>query len=128
MSQQSPEVSGKLADIRAILQKLGMRSEMEQAEQMQAQSSAYHFDPENIAPPKVQKQLLDLLHWRDNVFRVINKTIEVLGLSELFEAWRNAINACKVPCRLSCSSILTRAIRCVYYSCTYITVCAFAFR
>ncbi|KAF9041808.1 heterokaryon incompatibility Het-C [Hymenopellis radicata] len=94
ISQQStPEVSGKLADIRAILKKLGMGSEMEQAEQMQAQSSAYHFDPDNIAPPEVQKQLLDLLHWRDNVFRVINKTIDLLGLSELFEAWINAINA-----------------------------------
>ena len=40
---------------------------------MQAQSQAYRFDPDNIAPPEVQHQLLALLKWRDGVYRDILK-------------------------------------------------------
>ena len=62
---------------------------------MQAQSKAYHFDPNNIAPPEVQRQLFGLLKWRDNVYRNVVAKIEMVpGLDDLLEELTNALNAC----------------------------------
>ena len=63
---------------------------------MQAQAKAYHFDPDNVAPPEVRQQLWNLLKWRDNIYRDIIKKIEMIpGLSELIDNLTNALNACK---------------------------------
>jgi hypothetical protein len=62
---------------------------------MHEQSKAYHFDPDNIAPPEVQRQLLDLLKWRDNIMREITEKIEMIpGLADLVDEFTNALNAC----------------------------------
>ena len=68
---------------------------MGQADEMQAQAKAYHFDPDNVAPPEVREQLWQLLKWRDNVYRDIIKKIEMVpGLSDLIDNLTNALNAC----------------------------------
>jgi hypothetical protein len=83
---------------KAILDKLligGSNEKMSQSEQMHKQSKAYHFDPGNIAPPEVQRQLFELLEWRDNIMRDITETIEMVpGLSDLVDEFTNALNAC----------------------------------
>ncbi len=62
---------------------------------MHEQSKAYHFDPNNIAPPEVQRQLMDILTWRDDIMRDITEKIEMVpGLSDLVDEFTNAINAC----------------------------------
>ena len=71
---------------------------MNAADDMQAKSKAYNFDPDNIAPPEVQQQLFELLKWRDNIYRDIIKKIEMVpGLSDLIDGLTNALNAC-APC------------------------------
>lgn len=63
---------------------------------MQEQAKAYHFDPDNVAPPEVREQMWQLLRWRDNVYRDIIKKIEMVpGLSDLIENLTNALNACQ---------------------------------
>ena len=63
---------------------------------MEQKAQAYHFDPNNIASPEVQKQLIDLLKWRDGVMRDVVETIEMVpGLSDLIDSLTNAINACE---------------------------------
>lgn len=65
-----------------------------QGEQMHQQAQGYHFNPDNVAPPEVQKQLLDLLKWHDDVMRdVIMKISMVPGLTDLLEEFSNALNA-----------------------------------
>lgn len=72
---------------------------MNAADDMEAKSKAYNFDPDNIAPPEVQQQLWELLKWRDNIYRDIIKKIEMVpGLSDLIENLTNALNACACPC------------------------------
>lgn len=74
----------------------GDGDKISQGEDLQAKSQAYDFDPDNIAPPEVQKQLLDLLKWRDDLYRDIIKKIEMVpGLSDLVDELSNALNACK---------------------------------
>ena len=51
---------------------------MNQADEMKAQSKAYEFNPDDVAPPEVQEQLLNLLKWRDNIYRDILKVCAVL--------------------------------------------------
>ena len=51
---------------------------MNQADEMKAQSKAYEFNPDDVAPPEVQEQLLSLLKWRDNIYRDILKVCSVL--------------------------------------------------
>ena len=51
---------------------------MNQADEMKAQSKAYEFNPDDVAPPEVQEQLLSLLKWRDNIYRDILKVCAVL--------------------------------------------------
>ena len=68
---------------------------MGDADSMQEKSKAYHFDPDNVAPPEVQQQLLDILRWRDDLMRDIIKKIQMVpGLEELIENLTNALNAC----------------------------------
>ena len=84
--------------IKEILSKLpigGGDDKMSQGEQIQEQSKAYNFDPDNIAPPEVQQQLIALLRWRDDVYRDVVKTIEMVpGLEDLVDQLSNALNAC----------------------------------
>lgn len=55
----------------------------------------YNFDPDNYAPKEVQRQLFEILKWRDNVYRDIIKKIEMIpGLNDLIDQLTNALNAC----------------------------------
>ncbi|KAJ8453953.1 hypothetical protein ONZ45_g19497 [Pleurotus djamor] len=87
----------QLQALSSILKKLpigGGDETASQGEEMQAQAKAYHFDPDNVAPPHVQKQLLDLLKWRDQVYRDIVAKIEMIpGLADLMDELTNALNA-----------------------------------
>jgi hypothetical protein len=68
---------------------------MSQAENLKAKSKAYHFDPNNVAPPEVRKQLMDLLKWHDNIIREVLSSIEMIpGLDSLLDNLTNALNAC----------------------------------
>ncbi|KAH9943991.1 Het-C-domain-containing protein [Epithele typhae] len=87
-----------LGNLQGILKKLpiggGGDDQMGEADDMQSKAKAYHFDPDNVAPPEVQEQLYKLLVWRDNVYRdIIKKIAMVPGLSELMENLTNALNA-----------------------------------
>lgn len=69
---------------------------MNEGQNLQQQSQAYSFNPDNIAPPEVQQQLFSLLKWHDSVFRDILETIEKIpGLTDLVENITNALNACE---------------------------------
>jgi hypothetical protein len=68
---------------------------MDQAESLQAESKAYRFNPDNVAPPDVQKRLWALLKWRDGVFRSVSEKIESIpGLETLIDNLTDALNAC----------------------------------
>lgn len=68
---------------------------MDGAERLQAESKAYRFNPDNIAPPDVQQRLWALLKWRDGVFRNVSKKIESIpGLETLIDNLSDALNAC----------------------------------
>jgi hypothetical protein len=90
---------GNVTKLKDILSKLpigGGDDKVNQGEEMHAQAKAYHFDPDNVAPPEVQQQLLDLLKWRDQVYRDVVAKIEMVpGLSDLLDELTNALNACK---------------------------------
>ncbi|KAF5352439.1 hypothetical protein D9756_005841 [Leucocoprinus leucothites] len=97
MDQASLGGDSNMEAFKAVLGKLpigGGDEKLNQGQQMHEQAKAYHFDPNNIAPPEVQRQLLDLLKWRDGVMRDITETIEKIpGLSDLVEQFENALNA-----------------------------------
>ncbi|KAF8665446.1 hypothetical protein AX16_000464 [Volvariella volvacea WC 439] len=97
MNEASQGDSANLGALRAIISKIsggGDDDKMEQGEQLHAQSQAYHFDPDNVAPPEVQQQFIDLVRWRDGVYRDISAKIEkVPGLASLLEEFTNALNA-----------------------------------
>jgi Heterokaryon incompatibility protein Het-C len=97
---QASQGDNKANVIKDILSKLpigGGGNKMNQGEEIQAQSKAYNFDPNNIAPREVQQQLLALLKWRDGLYRDVVKTIErIPGLEDLVDQLSNALNACKV--------------------------------
>ncbi|SJL06118.1 uncharacterized protein ARMOST_09454 [Armillaria ostoyae] len=94
-TSQNNDTAEKLSALKNILSKVGGGDDkISQGEQLQAQSQAYHFDPDNVAPPEVQKQLLDLLKWRDDVYRDIIAKIEMVpGLSDLIDELSNALTA-----------------------------------
>lgn len=70
---------------------------MDQGANLQQQSKAYNFDPNNLAPPEVQQQLTALLTWHDDVYRDILKKIETIpGLTDLLDNITNALNACEL--------------------------------
>ncbi|KAJ4002175.1 Het-C-domain-containing protein [Lentinula boryana] len=88
---------GNIENLRKIFSKLpigGSDEKINQAEELQQESKAYNFNPDDIAPPAVQKQLLEMLVWRDGVFRWIIEKIEIIpGLSSLIDELTNALNA-----------------------------------
>lgn len=62
---------------------------------MQQQSKAYNFDPNDIAPPEVQRNLIDVLKWRDSIVKDITQKMDMVpGLSDLIDELTNALNAC----------------------------------
>jgi len=72
----------------------GDSSQLSQGEALQAESKAYHFDPNNVAPPEVLKRLWALLKWRDGVFRSVSGTIESIpGLDSLLDNLSESLNA-----------------------------------
>ncbi|KAJ3901562.1 Het-C-domain-containing protein [Lentinula edodes] len=89
--------SGNIENLRKIFSKLpmgGSDEKMNEAEELQQESKAYNFNPDDIAPPNVQKRLLEMLAWRDGVFRWITAKIEMIpGLSSLIDELMNALNA-----------------------------------
>ncbi|KAJ3571563.1 hypothetical protein NP233_g3672 [Leucocoprinus birnbaumii] len=97
MDEASKGGDSNVSAFQAILGKLpigGGNDKMNQTQEMQEEAKAYQFDPDNIAPPEVQRRLLDLLKWRDNIMRDVTETIEKIpGLSDLVESFENALNA-----------------------------------
>lgn len=89
--------SSALSVLKGVLSKIplgGGSPQMDEAESLQADSKAYHFDPDNIAPPEVQKRLLAMLKWRDGVVRSVSKKIEAIpGLETLLDNLSDALNA-----------------------------------
>jgi len=68
---------------------------MSQGQQILEQLKVYHFDSDDIAPPGVQRQLIDLLKWRDQIMRNITEAIEKIpGLSDLVGEFTNTLNTC----------------------------------
>ncbi|KAG7452166.1 Het-C-domain-containing protein [Guyanagaster necrorhizus] len=94
-TSQNNDTAERLSTLKKILSKVGGGNDkISQGEQLQAQSQAYHFNPDNVAPPEVQKQLLDLLRWRDDVYRDIIAKVEMVpGLSDLIDELSNALTA-----------------------------------
>ncbi|KAJ7144853.1 Het-C-domain-containing protein [Mycena crocata] len=94
---KNSEGDSKLSAIKDLLSQLpigGGDDKVNEGEQLQAKSKAYNFDPDNIAPPEVQQQLMALLKWRDGLMRSILEKIEMIpGLDELIEQLSNALNA-----------------------------------
>jgi hypothetical protein len=84
--------------IKTILGKVGGGGQdetVQKAEDIKAQ--AFDFNPDNYAPEDVQKQLMDILRWRDETFRNIQKKVAMIpGLEGLLEELTNALNACKL--------------------------------
>ncbi|KAK7058610.1 hypothetical protein VNI00_002246 [Paramarasmius palmivorus] len=98
-SQNNDDAFSKILMLKDVLGKLSAFSgdddstSLSQAEAMQEQSNAYHFDPDNVAPPEVQQQLLTVLRWRDNVMRNIQSKIEMIpGLADMLDQLTIALN------------------------------------
>ncbi|KAH9178845.1 Het-C-domain-containing protein [Lactarius sanguifluus] len=89
--------SSALSVLKDVLSKIpqgGGSSQMDEAESLQAESKAYHFDPDNVAPPEVQKRLLAMLKWHDDVVRSVSEKIEAIpGLETLLDNLSDALNA-----------------------------------
>uniref|UniRef100_A0A8H7XZN1 Heterokaryon incompatibility Het-C n=1 Tax=Psilocybe cubensis TaxID=181762 RepID=A0A8H7XZN1_PSICU len=89
------DIGPKIETIKKIIGMFGGGEDdkINQGEEIKQQAKAYDFDPDNIAPPEVQKQLLDLLKWHDDIMRDITKKIEMVpGLSNMLEELSNAMN------------------------------------
>lgn len=88
---------------------------MDEAESLRAESKAYHFDPDNVAPPEVQKRLWAVLKWRDGVVRGVSEKIEAIpGLETLLDNLTDALNACTSWLRSSPRDGLIRVHRCLH--------------
>ncbi|KAF8167442.1 heterokaryon incompatibility protein Het-C-domain-containing protein [Crassisporium funariophilum] len=88
--------NGNISALKNILGKIGGGGDdkLNKGEQIQQQAQGYHFNPDNVAPPEVQQQLLDVLKWHDDVMRDIIKKIEMVpGLENLLDEFSNALNA-----------------------------------
>ena len=84
---------------------------MSQGETLAAESKAYHFDPNNVAPPEVQRRLWALLKWHDNVFRNVSEiTSSIPGLESLLSNLSDALNTCNSLSHLTLVGELTRFI------------------
>ena len=99
MCQASQGDNNSLGALQSLLKRLPIGGSdydrMGEADGMQAEAKAYHFDPNNSAPPEVRERLWKLLNWRDNVYRDIIKKIEMVpGLSDLIENLTTMLNTC----------------------------------
>lgn len=98
-TQAANNDNSQLETLKSLMSQLpigGSGSSMDQGANLQQQSRAYNFNPDNVAPPEVQQQLFELLAWRDGVYRDISKKIEAIpGLSDLLDNLTNALNACE---------------------------------
>lgn len=87
--------------LRSLLEKLPIggnndEDKVSQADAMKEKAKAYQFNPDDVMPPDVQDQLLQLLKWRDDIYRDILSKIEMIpGLESLIDALTNALNACE---------------------------------
>ncbi|KAA1471379.1 Het-C-domain-containing protein [Dentipellis sp. KUC8613] len=86
-----------IRNLKNLLSKIplgGGSDQMNTAEDLHKASKAYNFDPNNVAPPEVQRQLWALLKWRDSIYRAILEKIEMIpGLSDLIDGITDALNA-----------------------------------
>ncbi|KAH6912796.1 heterokaryon incompatibility Het-C [Coprinopsis sp. MPI-PUGE-AT-0042] len=97
LDQASQNPAADLGAIKDIVSKIMGSEEDEKlnhGEELKQQAQGYHFDPDNVAPPEVQQQLMDLLKWHDDIMRDVDKKISMIpGLSDLLEEFSNALNA-----------------------------------
>ena len=88
-----------ISKIKTILSKIPHgegSSQMQQGEQLQAESKTYRFDPKNIAPPQIQQKLWALLKWRDGIYRSVTNLIDsVPGLESLIDNLGESLDTCK---------------------------------
>ena len=115
LSQASnADQSSVFSTLKTILDKIplgGGSSQMSQGETLAAESKAYHFDPNNVAPPEVQRRLWALLKWHDNVFRNVSEiTSSIPGLESLLSNLSDALNTCNSLSHLTLVGELTRFI------------------
>lgn len=96
LDQASQNPTADLGALKNIVSKIMGSEEDEKlnhGEELKQQAQGYHFDPDNVAPPEVQQQLLDLLKWHDDVMRDVDKKISMIpGLSDLLEEFSNNLN------------------------------------
>ncbi|TFY71829.1 hypothetical protein EVG20_g1176 [Dentipellis fragilis] len=93
-SGDSESVIGNLKNLLSKIPLGGGSDQMNTAEDLHKASKAYNFDPNNVAPPEVQRQLWALLKWRDSIYRAILEKIEMIpGLSDLIDGITDALNA-----------------------------------
>ncbi|KAK7063818.1 heterokaryon incompatibility protein HET-C [Favolaschia claudopus] len=98
MDQAKNNDDSNVSQVQSILSKLpisgGGESKMDEAEEIHKEAKAYHFDPNNVAPPEVQQKLMQLLRWHDDVMRWVLEKIEMIpGLDSLIDQLSNALNA-----------------------------------
>ncbi|EPQ60148.1 Het-C-domain-containing protein [Gloeophyllum trabeum ATCC 11539] len=102
LTSKMSEAQGKqdtIGPLKDLLSKFSLGSDSSdsrasQADDLQAKSKAYEFNPDDIAPPEVQQQLWEVLKWRDDIMREILQKIEMIpGLSELIDGFTDALNA-----------------------------------
>ncbi|EJD42358.1 heterokaryon incompatibility Het-C [Auricularia subglabra TFB-10046 SS5] len=96
-SEASQNDQGNYLEVlRGVLGKVmggGGADKISEGEDLQQKSKAYHFDPDNVASPEVQKQLLDLLKWRDGVYREVTKKLAMIpGLADMMDKLTNSLN------------------------------------
>ncbi|KAB5588066.1 hypothetical protein CTheo_8493 [Ceratobasidium theobromae] len=85
-----------IAKLRTILGRIpsggDKQGAMDQGDQIRAK--AFNFNPDDVAPEEVQKQLLEVLKWHDQVMHDITETIQKIpGLESLLEDLTNAMSA-----------------------------------
>ncbi|EKM84003.1 hypothetical protein AGABI1DRAFT_110607 [Agaricus bisporus var. burnettii JB137-S8] len=97
MNEASQGEESNISAFKDIIGKLpmgGNDDKVNQGDQMQQQSKAYNFDPNDIAPPEVQRNLIDVLKWRDSIVKDITQKMDMVpGLSDLIDELTNALNA-----------------------------------
>lgn len=84
--------------LKTLFKKFGAGDDqkLNKGDEIQQQSKAYRFNPDDMAPPQVKQQLVGALKWHDDVMRDIISKIEMIpGLTSLLEEFSNAMNACK---------------------------------
>lgn len=93
--KQSGDADSSFEGLRAILSKLPIGGGSEKADEAaNLKQKAFDFNPDKYAPKEVQDQLLQILRWRDGVYRDIVEKMEMIpGLNDLIDQLTNALNA-----------------------------------